>query len=112
MENEISVRSEQLRILNPTNLYLPVDYSMGMGGKRLRPVLLLLSYNLFHENISPALPAALAIEVFHNFTLLHDDIMDKADVRRNKPTVHKKFNENGAILSGDVMAFLSYRFFH
>jgi geranylgeranyl diphosphate synthase type II len=81
-----------------------------MGGKRIRPVMLLLSYNLFQNEVRKALPAAMAIEVFHNFTLLHDDIMDKADVRRNQPTVHKKFNENGAILSGDVMAFISYRF--
>lgn len=110
IENEIGVRSEQLKQLVPANLYLPVDYSLGIGGKRLRPVMLLLSYNLFNDDVLSVLPAAIAIEVFHNFTLLHDDIMDKADVRRNKPTVHKKFSENGAILSGDVMAFLSYRF--
>lgn len=109
-ENEIASRAEQLRNTNPENLYLPVDYSLKMGGKRLRPVMLLLSYNLFHEDVIPALPAALAVEVFHNFTLLHDDIMDKAGVRRNQPTVHKAFSENAAILSGDVMAFLSYRF--
>lgn len=110
IEKEIGARSEELKKLSPVNLYLPVDYSLGIGGKRLRPVLLLLSYNLFHEDVSAALPAAIAIEVFHNFTLLHDDIMDKADVRRNRPTVHKKFNETGAILSGDAMAFLAYRF--
>jgi geranylgeranyl diphosphate synthase type II len=81
-----------------------------MGGKRLRPVLLLLGYNLFSDSVEKAIPAALAIEVFHNFTLLHDDIMDKAEVRRNRPTVHKKFSENSAILSGDVMAFLSYQY--
>ena len=109
IENEISVRSEQLKRRIPGNLYLPVNYSLGMGGKRLRPVFLLLGYNLFHDDVSAVLPAAVAIEVFHNFTLLHDDIMDKADVRRNKPTAHKKFSENGAILSGDVMAFLSYK---
>ena len=72
--------------------------------------MLLLSYNLFSEEIENALPAAFAIEAFHNFTLLHDDIMDKAEVRRNSPTVHRKFSENGAILSGDAMAFLSYRY--
>ena len=110
IENEINVRSGQLKAMNPENLYLPVDYSLGMGGKRLRPVLLLLSYNLLQDDVTQALPAALAIEFFHNFTLLHDDIMDKADMRRNQPTVHKRFNENGAILSGDAMAFLSYRF--
>ncbi|NCB09438.1 MAG: polyprenyl synthetase family protein, partial [Bacteroidia bacterium] len=93
---------------NPAALYLPVEYTMEMGGKRLRPVLLLMAYNLFSNEITRALPAAVAVEVFHNFTLLHDDIMDKADMRRNRPTVHKKFSENSAILSGDVMAFLSY----
>jgi geranylgeranyl diphosphate synthase type II len=81
-----------------------------MGGKRLRPVLLLLSYNIFSESVQEAIPAAIAIEVFHNFTLLHDDIMDKAEMRRNMPTVHKKFSENSAILSGDAMAFLSYQY--
>jgi geranylgeranyl diphosphate synthase type II len=96
--------------MTPANLYIPVDYSLEMGGKRLRPVLLLLSYNMFSDLVENALPAAIAIEVFHNFTLLHDDIMDKAGVRRNRPTVHKQFSENSAILSGDVMAFLSYRY--
>ncbi len=109
-EKEITVRSELIKDSSPKNLYLPVDYSLKMGGKRLRPVMLLLSNNLFHDDVATALPAALAIEVFHNFTLLHDDIMDKADVRRNQSTVHKKYGENAAILSGDVMAFLSYRF--
>ncbi|MGC9354820.1 MAG: polyprenyl synthetase family protein, partial [Mariniphaga sp.] len=81
-----------------------------VGGKRLRPVLLLMAFNLFSDEIEKALPAALAVEVFHNFTLLHDDIMDKAEVRRNKPTVHVKFSENNAILSGDAMAFISYQY--
>jgi len=93
----------------PHGLYLPVDYSLEMGGKRIRPLLLLLSFNLFSDKIENAMPAALAIEVFHNFTLLHDDIMDKAKMRRNQPTVHKKFNKNNAILSGDAMAFLAYK---
>jgi len=96
--------------MTPPNLYNPVDYSLEMGGKRLRPVLLLLSYNIFSDSVIEAIPAAVAIEVFHNFTLLHDDIMDKAQVRRNRPTVHIKFSENNAILSGDVMAFLSYKY--
>jgi geranylgeranyl diphosphate synthase type II len=107
---EIKNRSEDLKELNPQDLYAPVTYSLGIGGKRLRPVLLLLSYNLFSNDITQALPAAVAIEVFHNFTLLHDDIMDKAEVRRNQPTVHKQFDENSAILSGDAMAFLAYKF--
>lgn len=107
---ELQIRSEELKNMTPANLYLPVDYSLEMGGKRLRPVLLLLSYNMFSDWVENAIPAAIAIEVFHNFTLLHDDIMDKADVRRNRPTVHKQFSENSAILSGDVMAFLSYQY--
>lgn len=105
---EIRQRTKAMIDRNPAALYLPVEYTMEMGGKRLRPVLLLMAYNLFSNEIIRALPAAVAVEVFHNFTLLHDDIMDKADMRRNRPTVHKKFSENSAILSGDVMAFLSY----
>lgn len=107
---ELKVRTKDLKQQNPVDLYNPVDYSLEMGGKRLRPVLVLIAYNMFHDVVQEALPAAIAIEVFHNFTLLHDDIMDKAEVRRNRPTVHKKFSENSAILSGDVMAFLSYRY--
>jgi geranylgeranyl diphosphate synthase type II len=107
---ELQRRSDDLKKMNPANLYNPVDYSLEMGGKRLRPLLLLLSCNIFSDSVENALPAAIAIEVFHNFTLLHDDIMDKAEVRRNRPTVHKKFSENSAILSGDVMAFLSYSY--
>lgn len=110
INTELQHRSEELKKLNPFNLYNPVDYSLEMGGKRLRPILLLLGYNMFADSVQEAVPAAIAIEVFHNFTLLHDDIMDKAEVRRNRPTVHKKFSENNAILSGDVMAFLSYKY--
>ena len=108
--NELSKIKADLQHATPQGLYLPVDYSLEMGGKRVRPLLLLLSFNLFSDKIETALPAALAIEVFHNFTLLHDDIMDKADVRRNRPTVHKQFSENNAILSGDAMAFLAYKY--
>ncbi len=110
INNEINNRSEDLKKRIPKKLYVPVNYSLEMGGKRLRPLMLLLSYNLFHDHIQNAMPAALAIEVFHNFTLLHDDIMDNADLRRNRETVHKIYGENAAILSGDVMAFLSYNF--
>lgn len=95
---------------SPLNLYQPVAYAMSAGGKRLRPLLVLMGYQLFDGKVEKALSAALAIEVFHNFTLLHDDIMDKADKRRGQPTVHKKFSENSAILSGDAMSFLAYRF--
>jgi geranylgeranyl diphosphate synthase type II len=110
INTEIQNRSNELKKLSPSNLYHPIDYSLEMGGKRLRPVLLLLSYNIFKNTVQEAIPAAIAIEVFHNFTLLHDDIMDKAEVRRNRPTVHKKFSENSAILSGDAMAFISYKY--
>ncbi len=110
INDEIARRSEGLNSREPAELYIPVAYSLGVGGKRLRPVLLLMAYNLFSEKIENALPAAMAVEVFHNFTLLHDDIMDKAEVRRNKPAVHVKFSENNAILSGDSMAFLSYQY--
>ncbi len=110
VEKEVELRSAKMLQQTPVELYEPIHYSLGMGGKRLRPVLLLLAYNLFKQDVENALPAALAIEVFHNFTLLHDDIMDKAHVRRNRPTVHVQFNENAAILSGDAMAFQSYRY--
>ena len=88
---------------SPTTLYDPVRYVMGIGGKRIRPALLLASYDMYADAAGPAFEASLAIEVFHNFTLLHDDIMDEADLRRNKPTVHVAYDENKAILSGDVM---------
>lgn len=101
--NIISVRT-------PKNLYDPVIYTLGMGGKRIRPVLVLMAYSLYKEKYADALPAAFAIEVFHNFTLLHDDIMDKASLRRNKNTVHIEYSENAAILSGDAMSILSYEY--
>lgn len=109
LKAELEKQAAVLEKSEPAGLYAPVNYSLEMGGKRVRPILLLLAFNLFSDEMENALPAALAIEVFHNFTLLHDDIMDKAEVRRNRPTVHKKFGENGAILSGDVMAFLAYK---
>lgn len=87
----------------PETLYGPAQYILGMGGKRMRPMLLLLSYAMYRDKIDPALPAALGIEVFHNFSLVHDDIMDAAAKRRGNPTVHQKFGTNSAILSGDVM---------
>ena len=88
---------------HPAKLYDPIRYIMGLGGKRIRPVLLLLSTKLFNDNVHIAVEAALAIETFHNFTLIHDDIMDKAPLRRGKDTVHIKWGVNNAILSGDVM---------
>lgn len=94
----------------PKSLYEPVRYILSLGGKRLRPVVLLLCHKIYHDNIAPALPAAMAIEVFHNFSLVHDDIMDEAPLRRGKPTVHHQFNSNKAILSGDVMLVMAYDF--
>jgi geranylgeranyl diphosphate synthase type II len=88
---------------NPVELYEPIEYIMSLGGKRLRPCLLLMACDLFGGDVKQAIQPALAIEVFHNFTLMHDDIMDKAPLRRGKQTVHEKWNANIAILAGDVM---------
>ncbi|MFC2086379.1 polyprenyl synthetase family protein [Bacteroidota bacterium] len=96
--------------LQPEELYEPINYVLSNGGKRIRPVLVLMACNLFNESINPALNAALGVEIFHNFTLLHDDIMDHAEIRRNKPTVHIKWDENSAILSGDAMLIKAYEF--
>lgn len=93
----------------PERLYAPITYSMAGGGKRLRPMLLLLACGLYTDDIRPALPAAAAVETFHNFTLLHDDIMDHAAVRRGKPSVYAKWGQNAAILSGDAMLICAYR---
>ncbi len=87
----------------PDTLYEPIRYINDLGGKRIRPVLLLMAYNLWHEDVTPALPAALAVEYFHNFSLMHDDIMDEAPLRRGKPTVHIAYGRNSAILSGDAL---------
>jgi len=87
----------------PAELYQPVKYTLKLGGKRVRPLLVLLGCDLFDGQTDDAIWPALGIEVFHNFTLLHDDIMDLAPLRRNQPTVHKKWNSNIAILSGDAM---------
>jgi len=95
---------------SPIELYEPVNYILQLGGKRLRPVLLLMGANLFSEEIEHALPAALSIEIFHNFSLVHDDIMDEAPLRRGKPTVHIKYGQNAGILSGDVMLILTYQY--
>jgi len=94
---------------DPQSLYEPVKYVLSMGGKRLRPVLMLLAYNLFKDDVERVKPQALGIEIYHNFTLLHDDLMDRADVRRGHPTVHKRWNDNTAILSGDAMTVLAYQ---
>ena len=106
----IDLEMNQISLTEPRNLYNPVAYALGMGGKRLRPVMVLLACNLFRKTVDYAFPAALAIEVFHNFTLLHDDIMDKAEMRRNSLSVYKKYNENIAILSGDAMSIMAYNY--
>lgn len=93
----------------PKGLYEPIAYTLSAGGKRLRPQLVLIGNALFGGNPQDAIPAALAIEVFHNFTLLHDDVMDKAAIRRGRPTVHIKWDENTAILSGDQMLIEAYK---
>ncbi len=90
-------------------LYDPVRYTMESGGKRLRPLLVLMATNLFKEDITPAIQPALGIEMYHNFTLLHDDVMDKAPERRGRATVHVKWDDNTAILSGDAMQALAYQ---
>ena len=95
--------------MEPEGLYAPINYELELGGKRLRPLLLMLSYLLYKNDVERVLPQAAGIETYHNFTLLHDDVMDKADLRRGKPTVHKVWNENTAILSGDAMTILAYK---
>ena len=105
---------EALRALafpvQPEGLYEPIRYTLELGGKRIRPILTLLACELFGGKRTDALPAAIAIEVFHNFTLLHDDIMDQAPLRRKQPTVHCKWDANTAILSGDRMQILAYEY--
>ena len=95
----------------PRNLYEPITYILGLGGKRLRPVLVLMTTEIFDKDYKEALDAALAIEVFHNFSLVHDDIMDDAPVRRGQITVHEKWDINTGILSGDAMLIMAYQLF-
>lgn len=95
----------------PTNLYRPINYILHLGGKRLRPVLTLLTADIFGADIKDALNAALSVEVFHNFTLVHDDIMDSAPLRRGQITVHEKWDTNTGILSGDAMLIMAYQLF-
>lgn len=98
-------------INEPKNLYEPIDYIIKLGGKRMRPVLTLMAADIFSGGYEKAMPAALAVEVFHNFTLIHDDIMDDAPLRRGKETVHEKWDINTGILSGDAMLILAYQYF-
>ncbi len=95
----------------PQNLYMPIDYILHLGGKRMRPVLTLMAAEIFDVSYVEALPAAMAVEVFHNFSLVHDDIMDAAPLRRGQVTVHEKWDLNTGILSGDAMLILAYQYF-
>jgi geranylgeranyl diphosphate synthase, type II len=103
--------NSQYETKEPKNLYEPIHYILALGGKRMRPVLTLMSAEVFDGDYKKALPAALAVEVFHNFSLVHDDIMDDAPLRRGNETVHEKWNTNTAILSGDAMLILAYQYF-
>ena len=109
----IDIVQRELEKLNwttePRGLYVPSSYVLSFGGKRVRPVFTLIANDIFNGNLTQVVPAALALEVFHNFTLLHDDVMDRADIRRGKQTVHKKWDENTAILSGDAMLIEAYK---
>jgi geranylgeranyl diphosphate synthase type II len=108
----LSIVNEDINSLkfgkHPVSLFDPVSYILSLGGKRVRPALCLMAYNLYKNDVKTALPVASAIEIFHNFTLLHDDLMDKAEVRRGKETVHVKWNDNTAVLSGDAMLIEAY----
>ena len=112
-EEVLSVVNEAIQSLpfnrQPTSLYEPVKYVLSIGGKRIRPVLMLLAYNLFKDNPQSILNQACALETYHNYTLLHDDLMDNADLRRGHETVHKRWNANTAILSGDSMLVLAFQ---
>lgn len=94
---------------SPQELYEPIDYILSLGGKKIRPLLALMACRLFSEDINPALPVAYAVEIFHNFSLVHDDIMDASPIRRGQPAVHKKYDTNTAILAGDVMLVYAYQ---
>lgn len=110
-EEFVRYLSEKIRAKEPENLYNPMVYILGLGGKRVRPVLVLLASEIFGCDYKKALDAALAIEVFHNFSLIHDDIMDAAPLRRGRKTVHENWDINTAILSGDAMLIKAYQLF-
>ncbi|HTO35466.1 MAG TPA: polyprenyl synthetase family protein, partial [Flavobacterium sp.] len=95
----------------PQNLYNPIEYILSLGGKRLRPVLTLMATEIFDVQYTKGLPAAAAVEIFHNFSLIHDDIMDNSPLRRGNQTVHEKWDVNTGILSGDAMLILAYQYF-
>ena len=107
----VTYLEEKISVKEPINLYEPIAYILSLGGKRLRPVLTLMTADIFDCNYKKALDAALAVEVFHNFSLVHDDIMDDAPLRRGKTTVHEKWDINTGILSGDAMLINAYQLF-
>lgn len=112
LQEKLKKAIEQEKIgREPFSLYDPINYTLQAGGKRIRPALVLMGCNLFSDDIENAIKPAIGLEIFHNFTLLHDDIMDNADIRRGNPTVHKKWDENTAILSGDAMFIKSFEYF-
>ena len=111
LTEKINRHFEELKFTRqPQGLYAPVSYVLSIGGKRIRPLLMLMAYNLFKDDVDDAMSLALGLELYHNHTLMHDDVMDNADMRRNKPTVHKVWNENTAILSGDAMLLLACKY--
>ncbi|MGN1256749.1 MAG: polyprenyl synthetase family protein [Bacteroidaceae bacterium] len=110
LTQKVTVALEQLPFdRKPQGLYEPIKYVLSLGGKRIRPVLMLMAYNMYRQDVESIMPVALGLEVYHNFTLLHDDLMDRADVRRGKPCVHKVWDDNTAILSGDNMLVMAYQ---
>ncbi len=111
LQENVQNRIKNLEISSETeSLFEPMKYVLEVGGKRLRPILVLLGANLFKEDLSKIYLPAIGVEIFHNFTLLHDDVMDHAPIRRRKPTVHEKWNSNVAILSGDAMSIKAYQY--
>jgi geranylgeranyl diphosphate synthase, type II len=107
----VAYLENQIILKEPRNLYDPIQYILSLGGKRMRPILTLMSAEIFDVSYEKALPAAMAVEVFHNFSLVHDDIMDAAPLRRGNVTVHEKWDTNTGILSGDAMLILAYQYF-
>lgn len=111
LESKINVAIEGLNYgKEPKSLFEPIEYILSLGGKRLRPILAYMATNLYSDDIEQTTAPAIGIEIFHNFSLLHDDLMDKASIRRGEPTVHKKWNANTAVLSGDAMLIDAYRY--
>lgn len=108
---KINAQISALRFAHVSHgLYVPITYMLSMGGKRIRPVLMLMAYNLYREDIARIFSPAMGVEIYHNYTLLHDDLMDRADRRRGRDTVHRVWGDNAAILSGDAMLVLAYQF--